>query len=89
MKTKIFYVEDDKTLSFITKECLETYGFEVSHYDNGQDAVNNIQMPQPDIYLLDIMLPKVDGFAIAEKIRKIDTETPILFISAKSMLDDK
>lgn len=86
---KIFYVEDDETLSFITKDQLEEHGYEVHHFADGLSAVNNFVPNAYDLAILDIMLPNIDGFSIAEKIRNVDEMIPILFLSAKSLEEDR
>ncbi|MBK8602301.1 MAG: response regulator transcription factor [Saprospiraceae bacterium] len=88
-KTKIFYVEDDETLAFLTTEALSNEGFQVDHFTNGLDALNAFRKSQFDICLLDVMLPKMDGFELAKKIRENNNSIPIIFLTAKSMLDDK
>lgn len=88
-KTKIFYVEDDETLAFLTTEALTNEGFQVDHFNNGADALNAFRKNQFDICLLDVMLPKIDGFELAKKIRENNSSIPIIFLTAKSMLDDK
>ncbi len=88
-KTKIFYVEDDETLAFLTNEALVNEGFQVDHYNNGLDALNAFRKNHYDICLLDVMLPKLDGFELAKKIRENNNSIPIIFLTAKSMVDDK
>lgn len=88
-KAKIFYVEDDKTLSFLTKDNLELNGYQVTHYEDGEIALKNFNPKSFDLCLLDVMLPKLDGFSLAEKIRSYDEEIPIIFLTAKSLKDDK
>ena len=88
-KTKILYVEDDETLSFITKENLESQGYAVDHAPNGAMAYNLSMQNDYDLFVLDIMLPEMDGFTLAEKIRDKNQEVPILFLSAKSMKEDR
>jgi DNA-binding response OmpR family regulator len=85
----ILYVEDDKTLSFLTKDNLEQFGYKVVHFENGQVALSNFTLHKFDLCVLDIMLPKMDGFELAKRIREINTDIPILFLSAKSQLEDK
>ncbi len=85
----ILYVEDDETLSFMTKDNLEMAGYKVIHYTNGIEAINHYTTHSYDICLLDIMLPKLDGFELARRIRKIDNAIPILFLTAKQNTDDK
>jgi len=85
----ILYVEDDLNLGFVTKDNLTLAGYEVMHCTDGQEALNAIEKENFDLCILDIMLPLADGFEIAEKIRKKDKDIPILFLSAKSLSEDK
>lgn len=85
----ILYVEDDPTLSFVTKDNLEQFGYKVTHFDNGQVALQNFTFHKFDLCLLDVMLPKMDGFELAKRIRKQNENIPILFLSAKSQTEDK
>jgi DNA-binding response OmpR family regulator len=86
---KIFYVEDDTNLSFVVKDCLTTSGHEVEHFNDGEVAFKNFGKGAYDIALLDVMLPNVDGFTIAKKIRSKNPHIPIIFISAKVQLEDR
>ena len=86
---KILYVEDDETLSFITKDNLARKGFEVTHVNNGIDAFNLFSNESFDICLFDVMLPKMDGFDLAHKVRSTNKEIPILFITAKTLPEDR
>jgi len=88
-KINILYVEDDPTLAFVTKDNLEQCGYKVMHYENGQIALNNFTFYQFNLCILDIMLLKMDGFELARRIREINAEIPILFLSAKSQIEDK
>jgi len=89
MNANILYVEDDDSLSFITIDQLEEAGFTVTHCDDGKKAIETFETDFFDIAILDIMLPFVDGFTIAENIRQKNTEIPIIFLSAKSMEEDR
>lgn len=89
MKTKILLVEDDPNLGFIIKDTLEERGYSVVHCENGADAEEAIAKETFDLMLLDVMLPKKDGFSIAEDVRKQNIQTPIIFLTAREMLDDK
>lgn len=88
MKTKILYVEDEEGLALIVVDSLEDYGFEVSHRDNGADALSFFKKEKPDIVVADVMMPLMDGFTLASEIRKIDTQVPILFLSAMTQTED-
>lgn len=89
LPTKILYVEDDKTLSFITRESLQKLGYKVTCYHDGQKALEEYCPEKYDICLFDIMLPHLDGINLVRQIRTVDKETPIIFLTAKSMLSDK
>ncbi|HKI79085.1 MAG TPA: response regulator transcription factor [Ignavibacteriaceae bacterium] len=88
-KTKILLVEDDLNLGTILREYLVIKGFAVDHAKNGISAFDLYKENKYDLCILDIMLPGIDGFTLARKIRKNDTNTPIIFLTAKSMQDDR
>ncbi len=88
MSIKILYVEDEVFLGKIVKETLESRGFEVVMETDGVDVLRSFEDEQPDICVLDVMLPNRSGFEIAEDIRKIDADIPILFLTAKTQTDD-
>ena len=88
-KAKIFYVEDDETLGFVTKDNLELSGFDVSHFMDGKEAIKAFDPASYDLCLLDVMLPGIDGFEIAKQIRKQSLQIPIIFLTAKSMKEDR
>lgn len=90
-KAHILYVEDDESLSFVTKDNLELQGYTVTHCINGREALDLIKDGDNtfDLYILDVMLPDTDGFTIAKAIRDADEQTPILFLTAKSLKEDR
>ena len=87
-KKRILYVEDDETLAFLTSDNLEQH-FEVVHCNNGKMAFELFCCESFDLCVLDIMLPDMDGFEIATEIRKRNQEIPIIFLSAKTMKEDR
>ena len=89
MKAHLLYVEDDESLSFVTRDNLELNGYEVTYCADGRQAIQVIKERQFDLCILDVMLPEVDGFTIAKEIRKRDLQVPILFLTAKSLKEDK
>lgn len=89
MKPRILYVEDDESLSFITKDQLELEGYDVTHSSNGKEGWAAFRKGDFDICLLDVMLPQMDGFELARKIRSVSKHVPIIFLTAKSMQEDK
>lgn len=86
---KIMYVEDDEILAFITIDNLSEKGFEMFHFQDGISALEGFKNQNFDLCIVDVMLPRMDGFTLAEKIREIDDEIPILFLTAKSLKEDK
>lgn len=84
----ILLAEDEASLGQIIKESLETRGFKIDYCQNGIDAFNSYLYKKPDILVLDVMMPKKDGFTLARQIRMQDKETPILFLTAKSQITD-
>jgi two-component system response regulator VicR len=86
---KILYVEDDENLGFVTKDNLEEAGFEVAHFTEGKEAFRNFQKEKFDLCLLDVNLPELDGFSLAEKIREQNQHIPILFLTAKTLQEDR
>ncbi|HEX7692054.1 MAG TPA: response regulator transcription factor [Sediminibacterium sp.] len=88
MSIKVLYVEDELFLGKIVKETLETRGFEVVMESDGADVVRTFEDEQPDICILDVMLPGKSGFEIAEEIRKINDDVPVIFLTAKTQTDD-
>ena len=89
MNAKILYVEDDETLSFVTRDNLELQGYTITHTLNGRAALDIFQTEEFDLCLLDVMLPEMDGFTLATEIRKRNIEVPIIFLTAKSLKEDK
>ena len=86
--TKIFYVEDELFLGKIVKESLESRGFEVIMESDGAKATAVFKKFEPDVCVLDVMLPNKDGFVIADEIRELNEEVPIIFLTAKIQTED-
>jgi DNA-binding response OmpR family regulator len=87
-KKRILYVEDDETLGFLTADSLENQ-YDVNHFTNGKLGFESFCKVDYDLCVLDVMLPDMDGFEIATAIRKRNQEIPILFLSAKTMKEDR
>ncbi len=87
-KTKVFYVEDELFLARIVKESLESREFDVIMENDGAKAIDLFKKSQPDICVLDVMLPNKDGFEIADEIREINGNIPIIFLTAKTQTED-
>ena len=87
-KEKILIVDDDKNICDLLRMYLEKEGYEVIMEHNGVDAVNTFNSENPDLVLLDIMLPQLDGWQVCREIRKI-SEKPIIMLTAKDETFDK
>ena len=87
-KVKILLAEDDPNLGSILRTFLTSKGFDVSLAQNGKTAFEKFNREQFDFCVFDVMMPEMDGFTLAEQIRKLDKKVPILFLTAKSMKDD-
>lgn len=86
---KLLLVEDDDALRFIVKDNLERNSYQVDTAENGEQALKLYKENVYNLVILDVMLPKIDGFKVAEQIRKSDEQIPIIFLTARSMTEDK
>ena len=89
MKIKILLVEDDTSLGFIISDQLKSDGYSVTLCTDGAEGFKRFNDEQFHMCIFDVMMPKKDGFSLARDVRKIDKEIPILFLTAKSMTEDK
>lgn len=89
MKARILLAEDDTNLGFVVSDQLKSEGYHVSLATNGVDAYQRFNENKYHLCIFDVMMPKKDGFSLAQDIRKIDKDVPILFLTAKSMTEDK
>lgn len=86
---KILYVEDNLSLRFVTSDQLKKRGYQVVSCKDGKEALSTFNEQVFDLCVLDIMLPQIDGFELAKKIRQENEHIPIIFLSARSMQEDK
>ncbi|WP_205508195.1 response regulator transcription factor [Longitalea arenae] len=87
-KTKVLYVEDELFLGKIVKESLESRHYEVVMESDGTNVLPVFRQLNPDVCVLDVMLPHKDGFTIASEIRELNPTVPIIFLTAKTQTDD-
>lgn len=87
-KTKLLLAEDDENLGLLLKEYLLAKGYEAELYPDGEAAYKGFMKEHFDICVLDVMMPKKDGFTLAKDIRIVNAEIPIIFLTAKNMKDD-
>lgn len=88
MKDSILLVEDDSTLSMIVSETLQRDGFEVLTAGDGEDGLRKFTRHGADLIIADVMMPRMDGFEMGRRIRQLDRNVPLLFLTAKSEIDD-
>lgn len=87
-KDKVLLVEDDPTLSFIVQDALIREGFDVLCAPNGESGLKMFKESEPDVIVADVMMPKMDGFEMVRLIRLISPDVPVLFLTARTALDD-
>jgi two-component system, OmpR family, response regulator len=87
-KIKLLLAEDDENLGLLLKEYLMAKGYDASLYPDGEAAFKGFTKDHFDICILDIMMPKKDGFTLAKEIRMISADIPIIFLTAKNLKDD-
>lgn len=88
-KAKILLVEDDPNLSLVVKDYLEMMNYQTVLCRDGETGLKEYTANKYDLVILDVMMPRKDGFSLAEDIRKFDEKTPIIFLTAKSLREDK
>ena len=83
----IMLVEDEVELAHLVRDYLEAAGFEVSMFHDGQDAYTSFQQRKPNLMILDLMVPRMDGLTICRKVRE-QSDLPIIMVTAKTGTDD-
>ena len=84
----ILLVEDEVSLAMIVKDALEEEGYEVAIARDGLEGLEQYFKEHPGLIIADVMMPEVDGFEMVRRIRRMDKEVPVLFLSARSSVDD-
>jgi DNA-binding response OmpR family regulator len=87
-KIKVLLVEDENVLASIIKEALETRDFQITIAGNGVEGWTLYHQVKPDLCVIDVMMPRKDGFSLVQDIRKIDGQVPIIFLTAKTQTED-
>lgn len=87
-KTKILLVEDELSLAMVIKDNLEDNGYRVYHARDGEEGLKSYFQQNPELVILDVMMPKANGYTVAKTIRNTDRITPILFLTAKVQVKD-
>ena len=86
---RILVVDDEENITFLLDSALRHFGFEVQVAANGRDALKLVPTFAPDVVLLDVMLPDLDGFEIMRRLRNDGEKVPVLFLTARDAVDDK
>lgn len=87
-RTRILLCEDDESLGMLLREYLQQKGFSADLFADGESGYKAFLKGKYDICVLDVMMPKKDGFALAQEIRSVNSEVPIIFLTAKSLKED-
>lgn len=87
-KIHVLLVEDERTLSMIIKDTLEEQDFLISTAYNGEEGLRMFHTEHPEIVVADVMMPRMDGFEMVRRIRQTDRTTPVLFLTARSGIND-
>ena len=85
----ILFVEDDPNLSMILQDYLEMIGYKVDHASDGVEGLSYFMKNKYDLLILDVMMPKKDGFSMADDVRKQNSNVPIIFLTAKNLKEDR
>ena len=84
----ILLVEDESTLAMIIKDTLEGQGFRIRLAKDGEEGLRLFAQDKPDVLVADVMMPRMDGFEMVRRLRKTDSRTPVLFLTARSAIND-
>ena len=84
----ILLAEDERTLAMIIKDTLDGQGFHVTVADDGEQALRLFNDHKPDVLVADVMMPRMDGYELVRRIRKSDQQTPVIFLTARSAVND-
>ena len=84
----ILLAEDERTLAMIIKDTLDGQGFHVTVAGDGEEALQLYATQRPDVLVADVMMPKLDGYELVRRIRKTDQQTPVIFLTARSAVND-
>ena len=87
--SRVLVVDDEENITFLLEATLRHFGFDVAVAKNGREALDAVRRFAPDLVLLDVMLPDLDGFEVVRRLRFEGGQVPVLFLTARDTLDDK
>jgi len=88
-KTRVLVVDDDENIRYLLHMAVQHAGFEVADAGTGREALSTVDDWHPDLVLLDVMLPDLDGFEVCRRLRADRSTTPVIFLTARDELDDR
>ena len=86
---RVLVVDDEDNITFLLDAALRHFGFDVRAASNGRDALREVEQFAPDVMLLDVMLPDLDGFEVVRRMRMAGLKVPVLFLTARDAVEDK
>ena len=86
---KVLVVDDEENIVFLVESALQLHGFDTRSVANGRDALQVIEQEQPDLVVLDVMLPDLDGFTVLRRMRDAGSQASVLFLTARDATDDR
>ena len=89
MTDTVLVVDDEENIVFLVESALQLHGFTTIAASNGRDALKAVEQHQPDLVVLDVMLPDLDGFTVLRRLREAGSQVPVLFLTAKDATDDR
>ena len=91
MSKKVLLVEDEKNVILGVRTCLDAVGYDVEIVEDGEEALNSVNREHPDLILLDLLLPKVDGFEVLKtlKVKEETSKIPVVVLTAKAEEEDR
>jgi len=86
--TRVLLVEDEKNFALVLRDYLRMNGYEVVHSENGEQGIEEFRKEKFDLCIVDIMMPKKDGFTLTKEIKALNDQVPLIFLTARSMRED-
>src|SRR2546421_12914109 len=87
--SRLLIIEDELPMRTALKDCLESEGYRVLTASDGESGLQRALQEKPDLILLDIMMPKLDGFAVCRELRRLNNPVPVLMLTAKGQVEDR
>lgn len=89
LSARLMVVEDERAMRIALRDCLTSEGYRVMTAENGEAALEAAMAQKPDLILLDVMMPRLDGFAVCRELRRLALKVPVLMLTAKGQIEDR